>query len=77
LSKINALSIAIRGPGSAVLVSCTLSANGQSIVCEMSTAQSTKARSSRVGVRVTIAGHKARMTVPLGKQAKLKLKARR
>ena len=31
-------------PGSTVLVSCTLSSSGQSVVCEMSTARSTKAR---------------------------------
>ena len=35
------------------------------------------ARSSRVVVRVTVGGRSARMTVPLGKEAKLRLKARR
>jgi hypothetical protein len=96
-------------PGSTVLVSCTLSSTGQSIVCEMSTVQSTSARirasvrlagssrtavkqgrngkvrlrlgssrriarSSRVIVKVKIAGRTARMTVRLGHQARLALK---
>jgi hypothetical protein len=96
-------------PGSTVLVSCTLSSTGQSIVCEMSTVQSTKARirasvrlagsnrtavkqgrngkvrlrlgsahriarSSRVVVKVKIAGRTARMTVRLGHKARLALK---
>ena len=96
-------------PGSTVLVSCTLSSTGQSIVCEMSTVESTKARirasvrlagssrtavkqgrdgkvrlrlgsshriarSSRVVVKVNIAGRTARMTVRLGHKARLALK---
>ena len=97
-------------PGSTVLVSCTLSSSGQSIVCEMSTAQASRARiraavriagtkrtarkagrhngrvrvrvrsqrrikrSARVVVRVKIAGRRARMTVPLGHEARLALK---
>ena len=96
-------------PGSTVLVSCTLSSTGQSIVCEMSAVQSTKARirasvrlagssrtavkqgrdgkvrlrlgsshriarSSRVVVKVNIAGRTARMTVRLGHKARLALK---
>ena len=99
-------------PGSTVLVSCTLAANGQSIVCQMSTSQPTTARiqstvrlagtrlqatrsgangkvkltlrstrriasRSRVVVRVKIRGYTARITVPLGKKARLALKARR
>ena len=95
-------------PGSTVLVSCTLSSTGQSIVCEMSTTSSTNAklkgtvrlsgssltasatgkqgavrvrirstrriaRSSKVIVKVKIAGNTARMTVPLGKKARLAL----
>ena len=42
-------------PGSTVLVSCTLSSTGQSIVCEMSTTQSTKAR---IHAAVRLAGSK-------------------
>ncbi|HWM10406.1 MAG TPA: hypothetical protein VNO82_13730, partial [Solirubrobacteraceae bacterium] len=96
-------------PGSTVLVSCTLSDNAQSIVCEMSTTQATGARlrgsvriagtkrtaeksgrkgqvrlrlrsskrisrSARVVVKVKIAGRSARMTVPLGRKARLALK---
>jgi hypothetical protein len=95
-----------------VLVSCTLSSSGQSIVCEMSTVQPTSARlsatvrlagtqlkasgsgkkgkvrlrirssrriarSSDVVVRVSVGGRSARMTVPLGKKAKLALKGKR
>ena len=98
-------------PGSTVLVSCTLSSNGQSIVCEMSTSQTTRARikstvrlagtrlqrtksgrngkvkvtlrssrriarKSRIVVRVKIRGYTARITVPLGKKARLAPKAR-
>ena len=95
-------------PGSTVLVSCTRSSSGQSVVCELSTTQSTSARlrakvrlagtrrtasrsgrhgevrvrlrskrriarSSRVVVRVKVAGRSARMTVPLGKRSRLAL----
>jgi hypothetical protein len=95
-------------PGSTVLVSCVLSSTGQSILCEMSTAQSTSARlratvrlagtrmkagasgrkgevrvrlrsprriarRSRVVVQVSVRGRSARMTVRLGKRAKLAL----
>ena len=95
-----------------MLVSCTLSSTGESIVCEMTTTQSTTARihaavrlagsrrtarrtgrngavrvrlgssrriarSSRVVVRVRIAGRSARITVPLGHKTRLALKAKR
>jgi zinc carboxypeptidase/Big-like domain-containing protein len=57
-------------PGSTVLVSCTLSANGQSIVCTMSTAQTTKAK-IRASVRLAgtrVASSKA------GKHGKVRLR---
>jgi Big-like domain-containing protein/collagen triple helix repeat protein len=96
-------------PGSTVLVSCTLSNDGRSIVCQMSTSSSTTARihstirlagsrlaatksgrngkvaiklrakkriakRSKVVVRVNMRGYTARITVPLGKKARLALK---
>ena len=57
-------------PGSTVLVSCTLSSTGQSIVCEMSTVQSTRAR---IRASVRLAGS-SRTAVKQGRNGTVRLR---
>jgi hypothetical protein len=59
-------------PGSTVLVSCTLSSSGQSIVCELSTTQAT---SARLRASVRLAGSK-RTAEKTGRKGKVRLRLR-
>jgi hypothetical protein len=59
-------------PGSTVLVSCTLSSSGQSIVCELSTTQAT---SARLRATVRLAGSK-RTAEKTGRKGKVRLRLR-